>query len=135
MSSTVINIPKMYTEVEVAEALKCCTKTLARERERGKLGFVMIAGKIRYREDQVQKYIDDQTVATCQETNETSAAGYGSASTEPAHTGKSHGTTSADVRRVASALAKRTLSELKSDLPNTSSKPRDLETLVLAKSS
>ena len=135
MSSTVINIPKMYTEAEVAELLGCCTKTVARERERGKLGFVTIPGKIRYREDQVRRYIDDQTVAPCQETNENSAAGSGSASTEPAHTGKSPGMTGVDDRRVASALAKRTLGELRSRSRNTSSRPRDLETPTLTRSS
>ena len=49
--------PGLLDELNVATALHCSVATVKRERQRGRLGFTRIGGRIRYTEDQIRQYL------------------------------------------------------------------------------
>ena len=50
---TVLSLPRLLSEEQVAAALGCSPDTVRRERKRGRLGFTKVGGRIRYAEDQM----------------------------------------------------------------------------------
>ena len=47
----------LFTTYTLAEYLKVSPRTVQREVERGKLSFVMVGGRRRYRRDDVERYL------------------------------------------------------------------------------
>ena len=61
-----LSLPRLLTEGEVAQALGCSSQTVKRERQRGRLGYTRIGrGRIRYTEEQVAAYLEDQREGPC----------------------------------------------------------------------
>ena len=52
---------KLYTTEEVAEILKVSPRTIRREREDANLNFIRIRGQIRYREEDIRKYLAENS--------------------------------------------------------------------------
>jgi excisionase family DNA binding protein len=52
---------KLYTTEEVAEILKVSPRTIRREREDANLNFIRIRGQIRYREEDIKKYLAENS--------------------------------------------------------------------------
>ncbi len=82
------DLPRLYTEVEVAEYLGVHPETVARERRRGRLPWRRIGGQIRFTPGDVREYLE-----RCATTSETETA-----------SGTSAGPSQADARAL-SALA------------------------------
>ena len=55
-----LRLPRLLTEDKVAELLGISTDTVRRERKRKRLGFTRIGGRVRYAEDQVAAYLQNQ---------------------------------------------------------------------------
>lgn len=53
----IVDLPKLYTEAEVAEYLGINEQTVARERKRGRLGYTLVAKKIRFTAEHIQEYL------------------------------------------------------------------------------
>jgi excisionase family DNA binding protein len=53
--------PALLTEAEAAEALKVCSRTLRKARAEGRLQFVQIGRAVRYRPDQLDAFINDNS--------------------------------------------------------------------------
>ena len=103
---------KHYSDTEAAAyltsmGLDICAKTVKAERDRGKLGYKRIAGKIRISESQIAAYLED---ATCHPTSNTDRSS--SENMEIPDTGKSHGTTPEPDKSVGSQPALRRLAML-----------------------
>src|ERR1041384_2568136 len=107
-------LPRLMTEQEVAVLLRVKASTVRAERIRGKLGFVRIGARIFYTSDQLDKYLEQQTIPACQgnQTDLARSEVTGSArsldGTAPTSPGAAPGTTSAHARRAVSALARQT---------------------------
>ncbi|WP_375263237.1 helix-turn-helix domain-containing protein [Palleronia sp.] len=56
--------PRLLTPQEAAETLRVCTKTLQRLRSDG-LRYVKLGGKILYRPDDLDDYIEKRTIEEC----------------------------------------------------------------------
>lgn len=52
-----MNEEALFTTYSLAEYLKVSPRTVQREVERGKLSFVMVGGRRRYRRDDVERYL------------------------------------------------------------------------------
>lgn len=50
-------VPKLYTEQEVAEHLGIDPETLVRERREGKIAYVKVRGRPRYTARHVEEYL------------------------------------------------------------------------------
>lgn len=55
--TTVAELPKLYTESEVATYLGVDEQTVARERRRGRLGYTRVAKKIRFTDEHIREYL------------------------------------------------------------------------------
>lgn len=107
-----------YTEAEAAALLTergmaTSVKTIRRERDRGRLGFRKIAGKIRIGRDQLEAYIERMTVPPCPASDMKAT---GPADTRPADTGRFIGTTREIAVQAASELAIETIERQRSKL-------------------
>lgn len=49
---------KLYTTDTLSEFLQVSPRTIRRERNDGHLSYVVIRGQIRYREEDIQRYLD-----------------------------------------------------------------------------
>lgn len=49
---------RLLTETEAAEALKVCTRTLRKERQAGRLAYVLIGRAVRYTMDDLDRFIE-----------------------------------------------------------------------------
>jgi excisionase family DNA binding protein len=68
-------LPKLYTDAEAAHYLGCDPETVARERRRGRLGFIRIGRVVKIREDQLARYVQVTACAsTCETTSPTAPA-------------------------------------------------------------
>jgi len=116
----ILSLPRLLTEEEVAQALGCSTQTVKRERQRGHLGYTRIGrGRIRYTEDQVATYLEDQREGPCKTERAGSArsAGIGSAGAGTAQPGAGPGSTLPPDRLAAHRLAQMILTKPSSRLP------------------
>jgi excisionase family DNA binding protein len=48
---------KLYTTETLSEFLRVSPRTIRRERNDGRLSFVVVRGQIRYREEDIEKYL------------------------------------------------------------------------------
>ena len=80
-------LPKLYTEKEAAEFLRCAQGTLGRKRRAREISHTRVGGKVRYTKQQILDYIEAETRPAIK--RETS----GSASGTTARRGIAHGTT------------------------------------------
>lgn len=120
--SQVVQFPELLTEREAAERLRLSVHTLRRERQRGRIGYVLIASRPRYRETHLTAYIEARDVKPC-ENGVTAPAklattGYPSAPTRPS--GAAPGSMSLADKRAAHRLAQMTLQPPASPSPNGS---------------
>lgn len=119
----VLRLPRLLDEGQVASALGCSTATVKRERQRGRLGFTRIGGRIRYTEDQVAEYLYNQRQEPKCVNNQLTAleksADFGSASRAEAPTGAEHGSIRQHDRHAAHLLAQQILSKPSSRSPTT----------------
>lgn len=62
---SVTDLPKLYTEKDVAGIFGCSPITVKRERDRGRLGYTLIAGRmIRYTQAHIDAYLRGNSCAT-----------------------------------------------------------------------
>lgn len=54
--------PQLFSEYETAQQLRCSQDTLSRERKRKRIGFTLISGRVFYTFEQIQEYLENQTV-------------------------------------------------------------------------
>lgn len=115
-----LKFPRLLFEEEVAELLGVSVDTVRRERKRGRLGFIKIGGRIRYAEDQVLAYLENQREDPCAKKGLARSADTGSASDPMAD--QRHGTEPGSMprldRRVAFLSAQAILSKPSSRSPN-----------------
>ena len=52
---------KLYTTDEVGEIMKVSPRTIRKEVKSGKLKGIMIRGQIRYREDEIERYLQENS--------------------------------------------------------------------------
>lgn len=52
---------KLYTTDEVAEMMKVSPRTIRKEVKAAKLKGIMIRGQIRYREDEIERYLQENS--------------------------------------------------------------------------
>jgi excisionase family DNA binding protein len=52
---------KLYTTDEVAEVMKVSPRTIRKEVKSAKLKGVMIRGQIRFREDEIERYLQENS--------------------------------------------------------------------------
>lgn len=104
-------LPLLLTEARVAELLQLSIHTLRRERMSGRIGYTRLGSRIRYTENQVAAYLENQKVEPChnQEKHTPDKLVFtGSQSTGMAHRGVEHGTTGIPDRHAAHHLAQLT---------------------------
>jgi len=106
---TVIDLPKLWTEDELAAYLDVTTQTLYRERKRGRLGYTMVANKPRFTAEHIHAYL---RIRECPAT---------STNVRTAPTGGSVTTMSEQEKQNALALAREISSSRKRSSPRTSS--------------
>jgi excisionase family DNA binding protein len=53
-----VTAPALLTEIEAAEALRVCPRTLRKARQEGKLSYVLIGRAVRYTADDLQGFIE-----------------------------------------------------------------------------
>jgi excisionase family DNA binding protein len=120
MTDDPIRLPRLLDEKDVAAALHCSVATVTRERRRGRLGFTRIGGRIRYTENQVQEYLENQREDPCLNNKTDFRSGNtGSADSAAAQTGAGHGLIRDSDRQSAHRLAQQILKKPNSDSPNT----------------
>lgn len=74
----------LLTEEQVATMLRCSVKTVRRERERKRLGFVKLGGRVFVAPDQVEAYIRNSRIDPCPNKNDSEkSTGSGSPGTQP----------------------------------------------------
>lgn len=62
---SVTDLPRLYTEKDVAGIFGCSPITVKRERDRGRLGYTLIAGRmIRYTQAHIDAYLRGNSCAT-----------------------------------------------------------------------
>ena len=116
----VFRLPRLLDEEDVAATLHCSVATVKRERQRGRLGFTRIGrGRIRYTEDQVAEYLQNQREDPCLSNKTDFRSGNtGSANRAAAQTGAGHGSTAPPDRHSAHRLAQQILKPPSSRSPN-----------------
>jgi excisionase family DNA binding protein len=65
-----MNPTDLLTEEQVATMLRCSVKTVRRERERKRLGFVKLGGRVFVAPDQVEAYIRNSRIDPCPNKND-----------------------------------------------------------------
>jgi hypothetical protein len=60
-------LPTLYTEDEAAAFLRVKPCTVANERKRGWLGFIMVGRQVRHSEEHLLAYIRDRELTACAE--------------------------------------------------------------------
>ncbi len=104
-------VPRLLSEREVAESLRCSVDTIRRERKRGVIGFQFVGARIYYTEDQITAYLETKRVDPCQENNKTAKAKsgtIGSRNDRTAQSGAAPGSTKTPDRHAAHHLAQMT---------------------------
>ncbi len=98
----IANLPKLYTEQEVAGYLGCAVATLAGKRRAGKIAFTRASGRVRYTAAQIEDYLEATTCPAIPSANSRSA-NTGSDDDEKVPPGNDAGTTEAaqDIHRLA----------------------------------
>jgi excisionase family DNA binding protein len=117
-------LPDLLTDKDVARLLRVSTMTVRNERQRGRLGFVRVGGRIFFTAELVEAYIQDNTVRPCPENRDippepsrdsARSANSGSArsldGTTPPTPGAAPGMIDPAVRHATSALAKATFQQ------------------------
>jgi excisionase family DNA binding protein len=68
-----LNLPMLLTDAEAAARLNVSAETIARERRRGRLGYILVGRRVRIREDQLAAYLtrDDGCASTSATTTPT----------------------------------------------------------------
>ena len=108
-----LRLPRLYSERDAAEVLGISVDTIRRERQRRKLAFTRIAGRIRYTETSLSSYIEDMT-EPCRK-KPSSSAPTSSTSDEAPITGADAGTTLPLDRHAAHRLAQATFKPRRRD--------------------
>lgn len=115
----VFRLLRLLDELNVATALHCSVATVKRERQRGRLGFTRIGGRIRYTEDQIRQYLLNQSEEpSCQKTGSDKSGNIGFPSRDEALSGVEPGSTKEPDRLGAHRLAQRILMKPSSRSPN-----------------
>lgn len=82
----VFRLPRLLDELNVATALHCSVATVKRERQRGRLGFTRIGGRIPYTEDQIRQYLLNQCEEpSCQKSGSDKSGNIGFPSSDEAY--------------------------------------------------
>ena len=109
-----IDLPKLLTEREAAQALRVKPPTVRAERIRGVLSFVKVGARIFYTPQQLAEYLQRKTVTawasseTAQVRSEATGSARSPGETASTKISTAPGTTSAHARRAVSALARQT---------------------------
>jgi len=104
-------VPRLFSEQEVAERLRCSVDTIRRERKRGAIGFQPVGARIYYTEDQIIEYLEIKRVNPCQERRqiaEDKSGTIGSRNVRTARSGVAPGSTRTPDRHAAHHLAQLT---------------------------
>jgi excisionase family DNA binding protein len=105
----VAELPRRYTEQQVADMLEVSVDTVRRERHRGKLGYLRIGRRIFITENHVRDYLERQSVEPCpSESALPKSAAIGSANAPIPMPGAEPGLTPLPDRHAASRLAQAT---------------------------
>lgn len=120
--SQVLQLPALLTEREAAERLTCSVHTLRRLRQQGRIGYVLIASRPRYRESHLIAYLEARDVKPCESEVIAPAklATTGSPSAQTRPSGAAPGSMSQADKQAAHRLAQMTLQPLASPSPNGS---------------
>jgi len=120
--SDLVQLPKLLTEREAAERLLMSVHTLRRERQRGRIGFVLIATRARYRENHLTAYLEARDVKPCESevTVPARLATTGCPSVQTRRSGAAHGSMSQADRQAGHRLALTMLQPPASPSPNGS---------------
>jgi len=115
----VLTLPRLFNEREVALALGCSRDTVRRERQRGRLGFTRLAGRIRFTEAQVAAYLENQAQDPCtiEKSDSAKSMAIGSASDPTARPGAEPGLIRDSDRRDAHRSAQTILTKPNSRSP------------------
>lgn len=120
--SELVQFPPLLTEHEAAERLTCSVHTLRRLRQQGRIGYVLIASRPRYRESHLIAYLEARDVKPCKSgvtaPAKSATTGYPSGPTRPS--GAAHGLMSQADRQAAHRLALTILQPPVSPSPNGS---------------
>ncbi len=60
----ITDLPKLYTEKDIAIHLDVCEETVARERRAGKISFTRVRGQVRYTAAHLAAYLERQECGT-----------------------------------------------------------------------
>jgi excisionase family DNA binding protein len=102
-------IEKPMTEQQAAEALGVSTGTLRNARKAGEIAFIRLRSLVRYREADLHDYLERQRTPCRDQPRPTDSASSISSAVQGVRTGTSRGTTAAQDRPDARALAPRIL--------------------------
>lgn len=106
----IAQLPKLYTEREVADYLEVSIETVRRERRRGNISHTKIGKKIRYTQQHIQEYLHEQTCPANDSKSETT----GSQSGQTAQSGAQPGSTTLVDKQNVHHLAQQTFKKRKS---------------------
>ena len=114
----ILSLPRLLTDQDVAETLDCSPQTVKRERQRGRLAFIRIGGRIRYTEQQVAAYLQDREESCkVEKAARARSATIGSVSGQTAPCGAAPGSITEHDRHAAHRLAQTILSKPNSRSP------------------
>ena len=105
--SALVQVPPLMTENEAAERLSISVHTLRRERRSGKIGYLTVASRPRYRESHLIAYLEARDVKPCESevTAPAKLATIGCPNVQTRRSGAAHGSMSQADRQAGHRLA------------------------------
>jgi hypothetical protein len=114
----ILSLPRLLTDQDVAVALDCSTQTVKRERQRGRLGFTRVAGRIRFNRRTGQRVPSGSTgIMQVEKATPARSATIGSVIGQTARCGAAPGSITEHDRHAAHRLAQTILSKPSSRSP------------------